>query len=206
MSELFSAYKKYAQLLNFDVEILHEDFGNITAKISGKSVYEAFKYESGKHIVQRISPTEAKGRRHTSVIAVAVLPVQEEITFALNDRDLDVEPVKLSGPGGMNRNKVMSGVRMKHRPTGMQVVINGRDFHKNKAIAKKVLVSKINEKAKRDSERSYSDNRKSQIKGCNRSDKIRTYNFLESRVTDHRTGKKTTNIKAVMKGQFQLVL
>lgn len=207
VEELFDAYLKYSRSLGLKDELLHASDGHKIAKIWGKGTGKAFQHESGKHCVQRIPETESKGRKQTSIVSVGILPIKKEDgDEELRDQDLETTcQTGKQGAGGQNVNKVASAVRMKHIPTGMSVFINGRDQHKNKAEARKILTQRVNDqkRAERDSE--YAAFRKNQMgNGC-RSDKIRTYNFMESRVCDHKLGTKTHNVKAIMKGEFGLL-
>jgi peptide chain release factor 1 len=208
VSDLASAYTRYASSLGIHSETLTSEVGHQILKFTGKGVWNAFKHESGKHVVQRVPPTERNGRRQTSIISVAVLPLPPE-NQAEQLRDQDLEVITQTGKqkaGGQNTNKVASAVRMKHVPTGMCVFINGRDQGQNKKAARRILTARVNE-AKRQMElNAYSKDRKQQLGGGGRGDKVRTYNFIESRVTDHRLDTKTRNIKEVMKGDFGLIL
>lgn len=203
--QLLAAYLKYAQNLGFACELLHSSDGQAKIQISGEGAGRAFQHEPGKHVVQRIPPTESKGRKQTSTVCVAVLPLYKEVSVELDEKDLRVEPVNFGGKGGQHCNRTLSGCRMTHMPTGLQVSINGRDYHANHREAYRILEAKVNE-AKRSSvlEIRKAD-RKEQMGGGTRSDKIRTYNFMEGRVVDHRLGTKTGNVKGVMKGRFDLL-
>lgn len=207
VEDLFSAYMKYSESLGFKSEILDSDFGHIVAKVAGNGVGEAFKNEIGKHVVQRIPPTESKGRKQTSIVVVGILPIKDDLDIEpLKSEDLEVICQRGSGPGGQNKNKTDSAVRMKHMPTGISVFIcNERSQQSNKYEALKILTAKVNEAKFLESNSNYSEIRKNQLGDGGRSDKIRTYNFLESRVVDHRLGTKTGNIKAIMKGEFKLL-
>lgn len=206
VEELFSAYLKYARNLNFKAELLLSADGHMVAKLKGNGVGRAFQYESGKHCVQRIPPTESKGRKQTSMVSVAILPIPKKIDIVIPDSDLNIEPVNLGGPGGQHRNKTLSDCRMTHIPTGTQVCIGGRDFHSNVREARQIICAKVAEKVRQEEHAKYSENRQSQMDGGGRGNKIRTYNFMEGRVVDHRLGTKTGNVKGVMKGQFELIL
>ena len=176
-------------------------------KVTGKGSGKAFEFETGQHVVQRIPPTEHNGRKQTSVISVAVLPLPPEHTIKpLPQNELEITPTKGTGPGGQNKNKVESAIRAKHKPTGIEVFIDGRDQFKNKCFAIRILTVKVNELYNNKKQADYNANRKEKLGNGGRGSKIRTYNFLESRVADHRTGKKTSNIKEVMKGNFSLIL
>lgn len=154
---------------------------------------------------QRIPETESKGRKHTSVVSVAVLPLREDVSEPLADSDLKIEAVNLGGKGGQHCNRSLSGCRITHIPTGLKAVINGRDYHSNERQARQILTARVNEMKQSEADAEYGANRKDQMQGGHRSGKVRTYNFMESRVKDHVLGNKTGNIKAVMKGQFDKI-
>jgi len=175
------------------------------ARIWGKGAGRAFRHEPGKHCVQRIPPTESKGRKQTSFVSVAVLPLPPEVDVKIADNDLEIEAVNLGGKGGQHQNKTMSGCRMTHIPTGIKVVINGRDFHSNVREARRIIQGRVYEQAKEAADSEYAAYRKEQLQGGHRSGKIRTYNFMESRVVDHRLDTKTGNVKGIMKGEFDLL-
>lgn len=204
--DLFSAYVKYAYNNKLEVEILSEEVGHIVAKISGNSAGLLFKNETGKHIVQRVPPTESKGRRQTSVIAVAIMPLPPDTSLKpIPLHELDITTQCGHGPGGQHQNKTASAVRIKHIPTGIHVFINGRDQHANKRDAIKIITAKVNDYVQNKEQSIYSKIRKELMDGS-RGNKVRTYNFIESRITDHRTNKKVHNIDAILKkGQFNLL-
>lgn len=208
VDDLAFAYVKYGAALGFRVETLTSDDGHSILKFIGKGVWQAFQHESGKHCVQRVPPTERGGRRQTSMISVAVLPLPpENVVESLREQDLEITcQTGKQKAGGQNVNKVASAVRMKHKPTGISVFINGRDQGQNKKEALRILTARVNQ-MKRDKElNAYYNDRKQKLGNGGRGDKCRTYNFIESRVVDHRLGRKTYNIKEVMKGNFKLIL
>lgn len=184
---------------------MSSDDGQISAKISGQKAGKLFQHEPGKHVCQRVPPTEHKGRRQTSTISVSVLPVFQDVQMDILDSELEIEAVNLGGPGGQHRNKTLSDARVKHIPTGIQAVIGGRKFHQNLCEAKKVVLERVREKNRTEFLSIQSELRRDQMKGGSRSDKRRTYNFLDSRCVDHVLNKKTGNIKAVMKGDFSFL-
>lgn len=204
--ELFSAYVRYSESLNLKVEIVDSTQGNVKAIITGKNAGKAFVNEPGKHVCQRVPPTEQKGRRQTSYVSVSVLPLEKQAKVQLLDEDLDIEAVNLGGKGGQHQNRTMSGARVTHKPTGIQAVINGRKYHQNLSDALRIVSQRVNDKRLSEAREARSEARQGQMGGGSRGDKIRTYNFLQSRVTDHRLGTKTGNIKGVMRGRFELLL
>ena len=205
VDELFSAYLKYSQSLKFKAELLFSDYGHMVAKITGKGVGKAFANEPGKHVCQRVPKTESKGRKQTSTISVAVLPLREDVSETISDSDLKIEAVNLGSKGGQHANRTLSGCRMIHVPTGITVTINGRKYHSNERQARSIIASRIAQAKEMETKAEHNNLRSSQIQGGGRSGKKRTYNFLGGRVVDHETGKKTGNIKAVMMGQFGLL-
>jgi len=164
-----------------------------------------FANESGKHVVQRVPPTESKGRRHTSVVAVAVLPLTDGAAINLPPQEVEIITQRGHGKGGQNQNKVESAVRAIHRPTGISVFINGRDQYRNKQLALEILKARV-EQFKCDSAHSERNQLKSdQLDYGRRSGKVRTYNFINSVAIDHRSGRKTHRLDEVMKGNFDLL-
>lgn len=180
--------------------------GHVLLKMSGENVLDIFKNESGKHVVQRYPPTENRGRRHTSGVFVIVLPLNNQEEYLLDLNEVDIKTQGGSGPGGQNRNKRACAVRATHRPTNIQVFIDGRDQNQNKRNALKILEARVSELKQQQDKQRHKDMRKEQLGHGNRSsEKIRTYNFINCFVKDHRTGHRTSNIKAVMNGNFDLL-
>lgn len=205
---MFAAYEKYAIRFGLNVSLLDWDEGHIVAKISGDNAGRYFRYESGKHVVQRVPPTEHNGRKQTSVIVVAILPLPPEQKMKpLPPNELDtITQTGKQRAGGQNANKVASAVRMKHIPTGIQVFINGRDQVHNRREALKILTARVNDYYQNKEQSVYVKMRKELMDG-NRGNKIRTYNLLENRVVDHRFNKKVSNPDIVLKkGQFELLI
>ena len=206
-AELSRMYQKYAEARGWKVEPMGSSvserggFREVSFLISGQGVYRQLKFESGVHRVQRVPVTEASGRIHTSTVTVAVLPEAEEVDLHIDPQELEITVQRASGPGGQGVNTTDSAVRIIHRPTGMIVFCaDGRSQQKNKASAMAVLRSRLL-KLKEDEERAkYAAQRRSQIGTGDRSERIRTYNFPQNRVTDHRIGLTLHNLPQVMEG------
>lgn len=206
-ADLFKMYEMYASLHKWKFEILdfHEgDIGAIkeaSVSISGKGVFARLKYESGVHRVQRVPETEASGRIHTSAATVAVLPEVEEFDIKIDEKDLQVDTYRSSGAGGQHVNKTDSAVRITHIPTGTVVAVQDeRSQHKNREKAMKILRSKIYEHERQERESKRSQDRKNQVGSGDRSERIRTYNFPQGRVSDHRINLTLYKIDKIMDG------
>lgn len=203
VDQLFSAYLRYAQSLGFTAELLFSGEGHMMAQICGSHVGRAFRHESGKHVVQRVPPTETKGRRQTSIVSVGVLPIRSDNTVqAIPENELEITTTKGTGPGGQHKNKTESAVRIVHKPTKISVVIDGRDQFSNKREARRIVTARVNEAKRVVADAEYAAFKRKQMGDGGRGDKVRTYNFIDSRVVDHRLGTKTSDIKSVMKGDF----
>jgi peptide chain release factor 1 len=208
-SDLFRMYSRYAERQGWKIEVMslsESGVGGIKeviATIAGKNVYSRLKYESGVHRVQRVPATEASGRIHTSTSTVAVLPEAEDVDIQINERDLRVDTFCSSGPGGQSVNTTYSAVRITHIPTG--VVVSQQDEKsqiKNRAKAMKVLRSRLYEMELQKQQDAIAKDRKSQVGSGDRSEKIRTYNFKENRVTDHRIGFTMHQLDAALDGDL----
>ena len=220
--ELVNMYQKYAQKMNWRFSIIDSnqttlggyktfigkiEGGSNPSNASGQSVYDTLKHESGVHRIQRVPATEKSGRVHTSTASVAILPVVEQKVFEINPSDLEISFFRSSGPGGQNVNKVETAVRVLHKPTGVVVASQTeRSQNANKESALTILRSKLYEEMQRQQASSLGALRREQIGSMERSEKIRTYNFPDDRITDHRIGKKWHNIEKIMEGDFDPIV
>jgi peptide chain release factor 1 len=205
VDDLTSAYIKYSLFCGLKVDILATSDGHKTISVKGKNAWMAFKNEPGKHVVQRIPPTESKGRRHTSTISVAVLRMNHIVSKPLQDKDIEIQTQRGSGPGGQHRNKTDSCVRAIHKPTGLKVCIDGRSQLYNKQEAIRILTAKVRDIEIERQKSKDSKSRTSQMGQGKRSGKVRTYNFIHGRVVDHILGLKTSKIDSIMKGRFDIL-
>ena len=208
-AELMRAYQRYSDVRGWKCEHLESSpsevggFKEVILKITGEQVFRFMKYESGVHRVQRVPETETQGRVHTSTVTVAVLPEAEEVDVELRPDDLRIEVCRAGGAGGQHVNRTESAVQIFHLPTGLYVRCeDGRSQIKNKEMALQILRSKLYERKLHEQQEAYSSHRRSLIGSGDRSEKIRTYNFPHSRVTDHRIGLTSHNLTGVMAGDF----
>jgi len=209
VADLFRMYGKYAEKERWRVQMINAHptgiggFKEAIASIEGKGVYSKLKHESGTHRVQRIPRTETSGRIHTSAVTVAVLPEAEEIEVEINPEDIRVDVFRSSGPGGQSVNTTDSAVRITHIPTGIVVSCQDeKSQHKNKAKAMKVLRARLLDKLEQEQQAEISRNRKNQIGSGDRSERVRTYNFPQNRLTDHRIGLTLYKLDSIMEGEL----
>ena len=212
-ADLFRMYSKYAELKKWKIEIMssHESglggFKEIVFSVTGKNVYENMKFESGVHRVQRIPETESGGRIHTSAVTVAVLPEAEETDIQINPEDLKIDVYRSSGPGGQCVNTTDSAVRMTHIPTGLVVICQDEKSQiKNRAKALRVLRSRLYEMEEAKKQKERSEARKNQVGSGDRSERIRTYNFPQNRLTDHRINLTLYKLDLIINGELDELL
>lgn len=207
-ADLFSMYRSYCADKGWRIEVMEmseSDLGGyrqIIAEVTGQNVYSRLKFESGVHRVQRVPKTEASGRIHTSAATVAVLPEAEEVDIKIDDKDLRIDTMRSGGAGGQHVNKTESAVRITHIPSGIVVVQQDeKSQHKNKARAMKILRARLYEAERERLANERSANRKQQVGSGDRSERIRTYNFPQSRVTDHRVNLTLHSLDQVLVGK-----
>jgi peptide chain release factor 1 len=205
--DLFRMYQRYATTRGWKVEVESTSegeaggFKEIVASITGEGVFGRLKFESGVHRVQRVPATEAQGRIHTSAATVAVLPEVEDVEIEIRDEDIRIDTYRSSGAGGQHVNKTDSAVRITHLPTNIVVTSSEKSQHQNRARAMKVLKMKLYEQQREALDRARADSRKSQVGSGDRSERIRTYNFPQGRVTDHRINLTLYNLAKVIEGE-----
>ncbi len=211
--DLFRMYSKYAEDRSWKVEILNHHptgvggFKEVIAMIHGKGAFSRFKYESGIHRVQRVPATEAQGRIHTSAVTVAVLPEAEEVEVHIDPADIKVDVYRSTGPGGQSVNTTDSAVRITHSPSGLVVTCQDEKSQlKNKNKAMKVLRARLFEIIRKEREEERSRERKIQVGTGDRSGRIRTYNFPQGRVTDHRVGLTLYKLERIMEGEINEII
>ena len=212
-AELFRMYLKFAERRGWRVEIMSQHptglggYKEVIASVEGKKVYSLLKHESGTHRVQRVPETETGGRIHTSAVTVAILPQAEEVDLRIDPQDLRIDVFRSSGPGGQSVNTTDSAVRITHLSTGMVVTCQDeKSQHKNRAKALKVLRARLYDAAKQEQEEKRARERRSQVGSGDRSGRIRTYNFPQGRVSDHRINLTLYKLEAVLEGGLEEVI
>jgi len=208
-AQLFAMYRRYAEARGWRFEVLGYDPSELEglregiAEITGKGVFARLKYESGVHRVQRVPETESQGRIHTSTVTVAVLPEAEEVDLAINEADLRIDVFRASGAGGQHVNKTESAVRVTHLPTGITVSMQEeKSQHKNRAKAMKILRARLYERNRAEAAATRAADRRAQVGSGDRSERIRTYNFPQGRVTDHRIGLTLYKLDRILEGDL----
>ncbi|HEY9583547.1 MAG TPA: PCRF domain-containing protein [Candidatus Paceibacterota bacterium] len=201
--ELLNIYKKYAENQGWACRVIDD----LTLEIKGKTAYSNLRYETGVHRVQRIPETEKMGRVHTSTASVAILPIRKKVKFEINPADLHMEFSRAGGKGGQNVNKVETAVRILHKPTGIDVRATAeRSQSANREMAMAILTAKLEAKKEEEEAKKFSAHRKGQIGTGDRSEKIRTYNFPQDRITDHRIKESWSNIGVILAGKLDPVI
>lgn len=201
--ELVAMYERYAESQKWAVKHLDE----YSLEIRGKDVYKLLRFETGVHRVQRVPATEKNGRIHTSTASIAILPIRKKVKFEINPADLDMEYSRSGGAGGQNVNKVETAVRLIHKPTGIDVrSTSERSQLANREKALMILTAKLQQLKEEEEAKKYAGDRKNQIGTADRSEKIRTYNFPQDRVTDHRIRQNFSNIEGLMMGKIDKII
>ena len=211
--DIYRMYSRYSQIANWNLEIMSMNetgiggYKEIEFSVQGRNVYKKLKYESGAHRVQRVPSTESSGRIHTSTITVAVLPEADDVDVDINDNDLRIDIFHAGGHGGQNVNKVATAVRITHLPSGIVAVCQDeRSQMRNKQKAMDVIKARLLDKATREQQQSISSDRKSQVGTGERAEKIRTYNFPQDRITDHRINLTIHNMENVLNGNLDILI
>jgi peptide chain release factor 1 len=212
-SDLFRAYCRYAESQGWRVEIMSTSeaatggFKEVIALVHGHASFSRLKFESGVHRVQRVPITESQGRIHTSAVTVAVLPEADDVEVNIDQKDLKIDVYRSSGPGGQSVNTTDSAVRITHLPTNLVVTCQDeKSQHKNKAKALKILKARLLDQMEQERQDAISSERRSQVGSGDRSERIRTYNYPQNRVTDHRIGLTVHKLGEIMEGKFEEVL
>jgi peptide chain release factor 1 len=211
--DLFRMYTRFAETKGWKIEVLDSSvspiggFKEVITSVQGRNVYSRLKFESGVHRVQRVPRTEGSGRIHTSTVTVAVLPEADEIDVKLDPKDLKIDAFSSSGPGGQNVNRNYTAIRVTHKPSGMVVSCQDeKSQHRNKEKALRVLRSRLMDIAHSEQHRKIAQDRRSQVGTGERSEKIRTYNFPQSRITDHRLDQSFHAMGAILDGDLNEIL
>ncbi len=211
--DLFRMYQRFAEKHGWSLSVINADegdaggFSQIELTIKGSDVFSYLKYESGAHRVQRVPDTESQGRVHTSTATVICLPEAEEVDVEMNMGDLRIDTFRSSGSGGQSVNTTDSAVRVTHEPTGLVVTCqDGKSQHENKATALKVMRSRLHDLVERERREKEGEERRSKLGSGDRSEKIRTYNFPQNRVTDHRIGFTIQQLDRVMEGKLEPII
>ncbi len=211
--DLFNMYSKYAEKQGWSIEVIDKNvtevggFKEIALLINGKNVYSKLKYESGAHRVQRVPATESAGRVHTSTATVVVMPEEEDVQIDIDPKDIRVDVYRSSGAGGQHINKTSSAVRMTHLPTGIVVAMQDqRSQQQNREKAMKILKARVYDYYQSKEQNEYDENRKSAVGTGDRSERIRTYNYPQNRVTDHRIGLSLNKLDRIMNGELDPVI
>ena len=211
--DLFEMYQRYADAQGWKVEVMDANvtgiggYKEVIMMITGESVFSKLKYESGAHRVQRVPSTESQGRIHTSTATVVVLPEAEEVEIDLADKDIRIDIYHASGAGGQHVNKTASAVRLTHIPTGIAVAMQDeRSQIKNREKAMKVLRARVYDKLQQEAQSAYDSERKSAVGTGDRSERIRTYNFPQNRVTDHRIGLTIQKLDQILAGKLDEIV
>ncbi len=206
--ELALMYRAYAQNHGWQVSFLDESkadvggYKEVSMEIHGKDIYKQLRYETGVHRVQRVPATEKMGRVHTSTVSIAILPIRKHTNVDINPADIELEFSRAGGKGGQNVNKVETAVRLFHKPTGLAVRVTAeRSQLKNREKAMMMLTAMLQEKKDSEEAAKFAANKKGQLGTGNRSEKIRTYNFPQDRITDHRIGQSWHNIETILSGE-----
>jgi peptide chain release factor 1 len=208
-ADLLRLYSRYAERQGWQTEIVDENstgvggYKEVILAVKGKGAYSRFKYESGVHRVQRVPVTESQGRIHTSTATVAVMPELEEVDITLDERDLEITPTFSGGPGGQHMQKNATAVRMVHKPTGIMVKVQSeRSLTQNKRVGMAIIQSRLQESEEEKQTAAVAADRRAKVGGGDRSEKIRTYNYPQGRVTDHRIGFTSYNLPAIIEGEL----
>jgi len=212
-ADLFRMYQKFAERRDLKIDVMDSHptpiggFKSIIFAVEGRGAYGLFKYESGVHRVQRVPATESSGRIHTSTASVAVLPEAEEVELEIDEGELEIETFRSSGPGGQHANVTDSAVRIIHKPTGLVVTCqDARSQHKNREKALRILRARLRERVAEEQEEELAAERRGQIGRAMRSEKVRTYNFPQNRVTDHRINLTLYRLENILEGELDPII